>query len=366
MVPYLQDVRMAKVLVAMSGGVDSSVAALVLKRAGFSVNGVYMKTWMNELPGLIGECPWTQDIEDARAAAQAIGMEFAVVNFIRDYREKVVHYLVDGYRRGITPNPDVMCNREMKFGVLLRYAWAQGFDLVATGHYARLRNVDGQAMELLEGTDKNKDQSYFLAMLKAEQLERVVFPLGALCKDEVRDLARRAGLPNADKKDSQGICFLGKVKIAEFLAEYIPDHPGDIVDPQGRVLGSHRGLHRYTIGQRRGIGVPSNTEGAAYVVVARDAVANRLVVAFDQPESPGLYTREAHLANLSFIGDPIASERPLLAKPRFRDPSAEAVFTPGIGGGAMLRFQTEQRALAPGQVCALYEGDRLLGGGVYL
>lgn len=355
---------MKKVLVAMSGGVDSSVAALLLKEQGYEVAGAYMKTWMNE-EEVFGDCPWLQDIEDARAAAETIGIDFEVVNFIGDYRERVVHYMVEGYRRGVTPNPDVMCNREMKFGVFLDYAREKGFEGVATGHYCRKRENANGSCDLVEGADKNKDQSYFLAMVRQEQLQRAFFPIGELPKPEVRRIARAHGLPNADKKDSQGICFLGKVRIADFLGNYIPDSPGDVVNPAGKVLGKHQGLHRFTLGQRKGIGIPSNTDNEAYVVVGKDLEKNRLIVAFDKAESPGLYTEKVRLHHLSFLNRKITGAQKLLSKPRFRDPSTPVKFVPTGEKEAEVHFNEAQRALAPGQVCALYDNEVLLGGGIY-
>ncbi len=355
---------MEKVLTAMSGGVDSAVAALLLKERGCAVAGVYMKNWINE-EGVPGNCRWRQDIEDARAAARALGIDFEVVNFMKEYRERVVRYLVDGYRRGLTPNPDAMCNREMKFGLLLDYARREGFEAVATGHYCRRqRSADG-GWELWEGLDKNKDQSYFLALLKQEQLKGARFPAGKLTKPRVRELARRAGLPNAEKKDSQGICFIGDVRINDFLKKFIPDNPGEIVDARGRVLGEHRGLHRFTTGQRHGIGLPSNADCKHYVVTAKDLERNRLVVAFEGPDAPGLYKRRAELRDLSWLNRPAPGGAELLVKARYRDPSVSAHYEPKEGGRAELRFESPQRALAPGQVCALYDGERLLGGGIF-
>jgi tRNA-specific 2-thiouridylase len=334
--PHSPSVR-GRILVALSGGVDSSVAALLLKRQGLDVAAAYMKNWINE-ENVIGRCPWQEDIEDARRVCAKVGIEFTVVNLMRDYRERVVQYLLDGYARGLTPNPDAMCNREMKFGVFRSWAVEHGFTSVATGHYARREGTS-----ILEGTDKNKDQSYFLALLGPDQVRDAVFPIGHLLKPEVRSLARQAGLPTADKKDSQGICFIGEVKMADFLTAFVPEHPGPIVRAgDGLELGRHRGLHYYTLGQRRGMGVPSNAEGERYVVVGKRAADNALLVAFDLDSAAAIEGRV-----------------------RYRDPRVPVEFIPEGGGSATIRFRSPQRALASGQVLALYDGERLLGGGIY-
>lgn len=395
-----------RLLVAMSGGVDSSVAALLLQQQGHDVVGAYMKNWINE-DNVIGHCPWQQDIDDARAVAERLGIEFRVVNLMRDYRRLVVDYLLDGYQRGLTPNPDVMCNREMKFGVFARYAKAEGFAAVATGHYARRVMIGGarppggleparsagSTFSLLEGLDQNKDQSYFLALLSQQQLRDARFPIGHLKKPELRALAAEAKLPTAQKKDSQGICFIGEVKMADFLRAYVPEHPGPIVRAtDGKVLGGHRGLHYYTIGQRRGIRIPSNTDNQAYVVVGKRAADHALLVAFDGPAAPGLWTSECRVHSLSFLGEPIDQPRRLECRVRYRDPRVPIEFIPetdsnitgkagplgppsekrggGPGGPALpssahIKFASPQRALAPGQILALYDGEQLLGGAVF-
>jgi tRNA-specific 2-thiouridylase len=349
-----------KILVALSGGVDSSVAAHLLKREGHDVAGAYMKNWINE-DNVIGRCPWEEDIEDARRVADRVGIEFTVVNLMRDYRELVVRYLLDGYARGLTPNPDIMCNREMKFGVFRSWAREHGFTAVATGHYARRTEA-----AIREGADPNKDQSYFLALLGPDQIRDARFPIGHLIKPEVRRLAREAGLATADKKDSQGICFIGEVKMADFLRSYVPDRPGAIVRAtDGCELGRHRGLHYYTLGQRRGIGVPSNTDGERYVVVGKRASDNALLVAFDGPDAPGLFQAEVRVHSLIWGAEPVTAGRSLEGRVRYRDPRVPLEFIPEGGGAALIRFRKPQRALASGQVLALYDGDRLLGGGIY-
>ncbi len=355
-----------KILVAMSGGVDSSVAALLLKQQGHDVAGAYMKNWINE-DGVPAHCPWEQDITDARAVADRLGLEFQVVNLMRDYRERVVQYLLDGYARGLTPNPDIMCNREIKFGVFRSWAREQGYDAVATGHYARRELLADGRPSLLEGADKNKDQSYFLALLSPVQLADARFPIGDLKKPELRRLAREAGLANADKKDSQGICFIGQVKMTDFLRAYVPDHPGPIVHATDhRVLGEHRGLHFYTLGQRKGIGIPSNTDFKNYVVVGKRPADHALLVAFEEPAAPGLFTREIFVHHLSWIGRPVTTPGALEGRVRYRDPRVPLDFFPEAAtGSARVVFREPQRALASGQILAFYDGEKLLGGGVY-
>jgi tRNA-specific 2-thiouridylase len=404
-----------KILVAMSGGVDSSVAALLLKQQGHDIVGAYMKNWINE-DNIVGECPWQQDIKDARAVAEQLGIEFRVVNLMQEYRERVVAYLLDGYRRGLTPNPDIMCNREIKFGVFRAWAKDNGFGAVATGHYARrvetssvegrdgppgrppsrfvgaqsccalppdsattgrsksaplpvsdLNNLVLPRFSLLEGVDKNKDQSYFLALLDQDQLRDARFPIGHLPKPELRRIASEAGLATAQKKDSQGICFIGEVKMQDFLRQYVPDEPGPIVRAtDGKELGHHRGLHYYTSGQRRGIGVPSNTDFEKYVVVGKRAADRALLVAFDHADAPGLFVSEIRIHALSWNTEPVTTPRALEGRVRYRDPRVALEFIPEAGDTALIKFHEPQRALASGQILALHDGERLLGGGVYV
>jgi tRNA-uridine 2-sulfurtransferase len=348
----------------MSGGVDSSVAALLLQRAGARVQGAYMKNWINE-EDVFGDCPWQQDIVDARGVAEALRIPFEVVNLMREYRSRVVDYLLSGYEAGITPNPDVMCNREMKFGVFLDRALANGFDAVATGHYARQKQRDDGTWDILEGVDHQKDQSYFLALLRQEQVAAARFPIGHLRKAEVRQLAEEAGLITAQKKDSQGICFIGNVKMRDFLRTFVRDNPGVIRNGLGEVVGWHQGLHLYTLGQRRGLRTPSNTPFESYVVVEKRPACNELVVAFDRSDTKGLYARRCRLLSVSFINGPLESGAKISAKPRYRAKAASARFEWIGPETAALEFSEPQRALTPGQICALYDGETLLGGGIF-
>lgn len=358
---------MAKILVALSGGVDSAAAAALLVQQGHEVVAAYMKNWVNE-ENIPGECPWEKDIEDALGVCRVLGIELRVIDLIAQYRERVVNYLLEGYRSGSTPNPDVLCNREMKFGVLLDYALEQGFTSIATGHYADRTEIPGEGSYILRGADRNKDQSYFLALMRPEQIDHAVFPVGRITKPEVRELARRFRLPNADKKDSQGICFIGQVRMSDFLRHYIPDNPGEIVDLQGRVLGRHNGLHLFTMGQRKGHHVASPREGVAYVVVGKDLENNRLIVGYEGEDTPGLYTRRAIVGSVTNTRLPLP--RRVMAQPRYRTPAVHADCEPLGGGRYRISFDSPVRAAAPGQVCAFYapdadRGERLLGGGFF-
>ena len=355
-----------RILVAMSGGVDSSVAAAQLIAEGHDIAGAYMKNWINE-DNITGNCPWQQDIQDARSVAEHLGVEFHVVNMMQEYRERVVHYLLEGYQNGVTPNPDVMCNREMKFGVFLDYALNNGFDAVATGHYARVRVNEDGTKDVLCGIDPNKNQTYFLALLNQYQASRAIFPIGHLLKSDLRKAALDLGLPNAKKKDSQGICFIGEIKMSDFLSNYVPDNPGDIVNLEGEVIGKHRGLHLYTLGQRKGIGVPSNVYKEAFVVVGKRIKENELIVGFDCRETPRLYAKRCSISGLSFVNRiPECSEN-ICAQPRYRTPSvpAKIKIESFEDGRAELLFDEPQRALTPGQVCALYQDEVLIGGGFF-
>jgi tRNA-uridine 2-sulfurtransferase len=343
--------------------VDSAVAAALLVRAGHEVSAAYMKNWVNEA-GVPGECPWEQDAADAEAVARTLGIPFEVVDLTREYHNRIVLYLLNGYEDGVTPNPDVLCNREMKFGVFRTCAEARGIAAVATGHYARRRVHGDGSVDVLEGADGNKDQSYFLALLRQEQGRAARFPVGDLAKPRVRELAREFGLPVADKKDSQGICFIGRVKMADFLRAYVPDKPGPVVGVDGRVLGGHRGLHLYTLGQRRGIGVASPHHGEAYVVVGKRREDNALVIALDREDSPGLYARRCTVGALSWVNRELSGTVGIQARPRYRAAKVP-VRVEVAEGRAAVEFTEPQRALAPGQICAFYDGEVLLGGGVF-
>ncbi|TSC56351.1 MAG: tRNA-specific 2-thiouridylase [Parcubacteria group bacterium Greene0714_21] len=343
-----------KVFVAMSGGVDSSVAAALLKRDGFSVVGVYMKCWIATDP-LYQGCTSVDDERSARLAAAHLKIPFYTWNFIKEYKKRVVEYMLEGYGKGITPNPDIMCNKEIKFGLFFDKAMKLGADFIATGHYARLERG-----KLLQAKDKNKDQSYFLSFIKPEVLSRTLFPIGNYTKPEVREMARKLGLPNAERKDSQGICFIGKVDFNEFLKQHIISDPGEIVDTVGTVLGKHDGLALYTIGQRKGIGL----SGGPYYVVRKDFEKNRLIVSKNEKD---LQANELLLSNVNWFEKPESFPMEnIQARIRYRQPTSKASVVPVEGEKGLYRlvFSEPQRAVTAGQFVVLYKGEELLGGGV--
>ncbi|MFA6603494.1 MAG: tRNA 2-thiouridine(34) synthase MnmA [Patescibacteria group bacterium] len=348
------------IVVGMSGGVDSSVAAALLVAAGHNVIGAFMKNWSDTKDPLTGACAWRTERRDAEAVAAHLGIPFHTFDFEREYREAVVEYLFREYAAGRTPNPDVLCNKYVKFNFFLKEALKLGADLIATGHYARVRQRAGR-VELLAGSDPNKDQSYFLHQLSQEQLERVVFPVGGILKPEVRRLAREFGLPTADKKDSQGICFVGKVDLKTFLGRRLPERPGVIITMEGEVVGRHKGMAPFTIGQRHGLDLGG---GDPYFVVEKDPLRNTVVVARGAAH-PALF------AKLLLAGDEhwISGRAPRLplrceARIRYRQPLQRAEVRRVESGGLLVRFAAPQRAVTPGQFVAFYRGEICLGGAV--
>lgn len=341
------------VFVGMSGGVDSSVAAALLKKAGFRVVGIYLRCWD---ASLTPACTSVDDERTARLAAAHLDIPFYVWNFIEAYKAKVVDYLIEGYRKGLTPNPDIMCNKEIKFGLFYNKAMQLGADYIATGHYARLRlNSDGQA-RILQAADQNKDQSYFLAFIRPAVLQNVLFPIGDFIKPHVRELARKFGLANAERKDSQGICFVGNIEIEDFLKEYIPIKKGKIVDMQGKVLGEHEGAFYYTIGQRRGI----KLAGGPYYVVNKDIKANTLVVSKEEND---VMKKKVKVENINWFVPVPKNKDNLMVKLRYRQQDTPAVFVKN-GSGGVLEFSQEQRAITPGQFAVFYREDELIGAGI--
>ncbi len=346
----------------MSGGVDSSVTAALLKKQGkFNVVGIYMKCWQD------GEyCTSERDAEDARLVAEKLDIPFYVFDLTREYREKVFDYMVREYAAGRTPNPDVFCNSEIKFGIFLEKCLALGADFIATGHYAKKTDS-----VLLQAKDKNKDQSYFLWRLNQEQLKHVLFPVGDYLKSEVREMAREFGLPTADKKDSQGLCFVGNVSFDEFLRDFIPKNPGPIMTASGKKIGKHDGLSFYTIGQRHGIGIGGS---APYYVAAKELKTNTLVVA-EWNENEGLFKKEIEIADVNWIAGLPAGGSPLgcEARIRYRQPlqKCSIILFGDQVAKLMVVFDEPQRAVTPGQSAVFYKGERdlptgrqVLGGGI--
>ncbi len=394
-----------KVFVGLSGGVDSSVAAYLLQKQGYNVTGVFIRSYN------IDGCA-ERDAEDARRVAAHLGIPFYVFDFEKEYKEKVVEYMVDGYRAGLTPNPDVMCNREIKFGLFLEKALEMGADYIATGHYVRLtekenvfsstrfarpatrslvlaeqpsnrgttdhaRSAAGVSekhiFSLLEAKDKNKDQSYFLWTLAQEQLRHCLFPIGDYVKPEVREIARKAGLPTAEKKDSQGICFLGRVPLGDFLKEYIKPKNGPIVTTNGEKVGEHEGIFFYTVGQRHGIGVGG---GEPYYIAEKNPKTNTLVVAQGN-DNPALFKKEIEIADIHFINSehsdiPWNVGMSAMARVRYRQPLAPATLCRLPAANYKLVFKKPVKFIASGQSAVFYEtgwlaglrGRALLGGGI--
>ena len=354
---------MARVIVGMSGGVDSSVVALLLKRAGHDVTGIFMNNW--EEKDAFGVCTSEPDWADVRAVCDLIGIPCYSVNFAREYRERVFSHFLEEYRKGRTPNPDVLCNREIKFGVFLSFAEKLGAEKVATGHFAKV-DRGGQGWQLRRAKDENKDQTYFLYMLGQHALSKAMFPVGDLTKSEIRQIARDAGIPVSEKKDSTGVCFIGERNFKKFLSGYLPAQPGDMVTVDGRIVGRHDGLMYYTLGQRRGLGIGGSGDGRRWFVVAKDLERNRLVV--DQGEdSPLLYTSRADGGECTWLAGfpPVEEDRPLRCQVRLRhrQPLQDCSIILR-GDRVQIDFDRPQRAVTPGQSAVFYDGEVCLGGAI--
>jgi tRNA-specific 2-thiouridylase len=352
-----------RVIVGMSGGVDSSVAALLLKQQGYEVSGLFMKNWEDDDTGEY--CASREDLVDAAAVAETIGIEIDVVNFSSEYKERVFSNFLHEYQAGRTPNPDVLCNAEIKFRAFLDHAVGLGADWIATGHYAQVREADG-FHQLLKAEDGTKDQSYFLYRLNQSQLARTLFPLGKLYKRDVREIARRAGLAVHDKKDSTGICFIGERPFREFLNRYLPDNPGDIRTPEGRLVGRHNGLMFYTIGQRQGLGIGGNRDGAGepWYVAAKDVQANRLI-AVQGHDHPALLADRLTARDLNWIsGTSPHCNWVYTAKTRYRQKDAPCTLVAAGAERCVIEFAEPQWAVTPGQSVVLYESQVCLGGGI--
>jgi tRNA-specific 2-thiouridylase len=352
-----------KIVIGMSGGVDSSVAALLLKQQGHQVTGLFMKNWEDDDSD--EHCSSRQDLIDAVAVADRIGIDIEAVNFSAEYKDRVFSEFLSEYQAGRTPNPDVLCNAEIKFKAFLDHAMALGADRIATGHYAQVREVDG-IHQLLKAEDGTKDQSYFLYRLNQQQLAKTVFPLGALYKREVRDIARREGLPNHDKKDSTGICFIGERPFREFLNRYLPANPGDIVTPEGRRVGRHMGLTFYTLGQRQGLGIGGTRDGDgdAWYVAQKDMANNRLVVVQGH-DHPLLLSDRLTAVHINWIsGAPPHTHWVYSAKTRYRQPDAACSLEESSASRCIVDFAENQWAVTPGQSVVIYESRVCIGGGI--
>ena len=380
-----------KVFVGMSGGVDSSLTAALLVERGYDVTGVYMKNWSQDLPGMV--CPWKEDYQDAKRVAVQLGIPFRMYDFQTEYRQRVVDYMLDGYRRGITPNPDIMCNQEVKFKLFLETALADGADAIATGHYARVKESRSQGVKesgrieardsMLESrgaslhmaADTDKDQTYFLYRVTEDALKHSLMPIGEFTsKAEVRAEAEKRGLTTARKKDSQGICFVGKVGIKEFLLyELGEQEPGDIVDQHGVRIGQHDGALFYTIGQRQGLGMGG---GLPYYVTGKDMTKNEVYVTTNI-QDPTLWQSEVRLTQCHWINHPPTPATPYAVRTRHRAPFIAATIsapTPShrlhqdgpsdAWNDVVISFSTPVRAVTAGQSAVVYDGDMVLGGGI--
>jgi tRNA-specific 2-thiouridylase len=351
------------IVVGISGGVDSSVTALLLKQQGYQVSGLFMKNW--EEDDTSSHCSAAEDLKDAQAVCDKLDIPLHTVNFASEYWDTVFTHCLAEYRAGRTPNPDVLCNREIKFKTFLEHALTLGGECIATGHYAQVRQDANGLYQLCKGRDPGKDQSYFLYMLGQVQLRHSLFPVGALEKNAVRNLAKQHDLVTHAKKDSTGICFIGERHFKSFLQRYLPAQPGRMETPEGEYIGQHDGLMYYTLGQRQGLGIGGRTgsNGEPWFVVGKDLPNNRLLVA--QGEHPLLYTSHLHATNLHWVsGSPPPTPFHCRAKTRYRQPDQSCVIQALDNGRYRVEFAAQQRAVTPGQSVVFYQGDVCLGGGI--
>ena len=360
-------IKNKKVVLGMSGGVDSSVAAILLKEQGYEVIGIFMKNW--EEKDESGVCVAEEDYKDVIAVAEQLEIPYYSVNFVKEYWDKVFTYFLDEYKKGRTPNPDVMCNKEIKFKAFLDYAFKIGADYVATGHYARIiheKDENGEIKsKMLRGIDDNKDQTYFLCQLTQKQLEKVLFPIGEYTKPQIREIAEKNNLYTAHKKDSTGICFIGERDFNEFLSKYLPAKGGNIVDTNGSILGKHNGLMYYTIGQRKGIGIGNtkNGTGEPWFVVDKNLETNELVVT--QGDNSVLYSKGLIAKDFNFINpDEIKFPLKCTVKFRYRQSDSKAVINKININEYEVIFYEPQKAVTLGQIVVAYDGEECLGGGV--
>ncbi|MGL4606120.1 MAG: tRNA 2-thiouridine(34) synthase MnmA [Eubacteriaceae bacterium] len=349
-----------KIVVGMSGGVDSSVAALLLKNQGYDVVGVFMKNWEEQDES--GVCTATEDYDDVRRVCDTIDIPYYTVNFEKEYYESVFKYFLDEYKKGRTPNPDVLCNREIKFKRFLEYAMnVVGGEYLATGHYAQI-DVSNEQYRLKRGFDQNKDQTYFLCQLGQKELKRVMFPIGHLSKNEVRRIAIENDLATAEKKDSTGICFIGERNFTQFLSQYLPAQPGNIMDLEGNIKGKHQGLMYYTLGQRRGLGIGGQGTGEPWFVVEKDLEKNELLVVQGETH-PSLYSKSLEAIDMNWVaGEPPSNAFHCTAKFRYRQQD-QGVMVLLKGDRIEVQFDAPQKAVTPGQAVVLYDGNVCLGGG---
>jgi tRNA-specific 2-thiouridylase len=369
----LKDISSKKVYVGMSGGVDSSVSAALLKEQGYDVTGVFIKVWQPDFM----PCNWKEERRDAMRVAAHLNIPFVTLDLEKEYKKEVVDYMIDEYKKGRTPNPDVMCNRYVKFGGFFEWAMEQGADFVATGHYARVAPSALAEVSLLKGRDDNKDQSYFLWTLSKEKVAKTLFPVGDIEKPEVRALAKKFGLPNAEKKDSQGICFIGSVDMKEFLKHYIEEKPGEVLNEKGEVIGHHEGSFFYTIGERHGFVITKKTpDDKPYFVIAKDTEKNTLTVSENRmsgnelPSSSGKDVREGgkqmsvFLKDTNWISETPLEEKTYQARVRYRGTLHDVKIRVGKDGEAEIRFVDSLDMAAPGQSVVVYAGEVCIGGGI--
>ncbi len=350
-----------KVYVGMSGGVDSSVSALLLKKAGYDVTGVFIKVWQPEF----FECTWRQDRLDAMRVAAKLEIPFITLNLEAEYKNEVVDYMIEEYKKGRTPNPDVMCNKYVKFGGFFDWAMEQGADFVATGHYARVENIKGKSV-MLAGEDSNKDQSYFLWTLTQKQLAHTLFPIGDIDKPKVRKLAEKYGLATAIKKDSQGLCFIGKIDIKDFLKNYIKEQKGKVLNEAGEVVGEHDGAFYLTIGQRHGFKILEKTPtDTPYYIIEKDIKNNTITVSQDSRKVIDQDSKVVRLEKVNFTsGETPDLSKKYKARIRYRQPLEECHLRYGVNGEFELHFTKPQKAITPGQSAVIYDKEVCLGGGI--
>ncbi|MDT2847830.1 tRNA 2-thiouridine(34) synthase MnmA [Vagococcus carniphilus] len=361
----MKDNSQTRVVVGMSGGVDSSVTALLLKEQGYDVVGVFMKNWDDTDD--MGVCTATEDYKDVAKVANQIGVPYYSVNFEKEYWDRVFEYFLAEYRLGRTPNPDVMCNKEIKFKAFLDYAMQLGADYVATGHYAQVTHDEDGTVHMLRGVDNNKDQTYFLSQLSQEQLAKTMFPLGHMEKSEVREIAEKANLATAKKKDSTGVCFIGEKNFKEFLGKYLPAQPGKMVTLDGQVKGDHAGLMYYTIGQRQGLGIGGGQGESSepWFVVGKELATNTLLVG-QGFHHEHLYATSLEASDIHFTtNEKKETEFTCTAKFRYRQQDTEVkVILNDDQTKATVIFSEPVRAITPGQAVVFYQGDECLGGGL--